>query len=180
MTMRHRAPMAAVLALLIAAPAAVAAGSASAAHPQPSETPDTFVAEWDAVGTQAFSAAGLSPGDGYPIFAYVAVAVYDSVVAIDGGYEPFAVDVDAPPTASAEAAVAAAAHRVLVRFLPGQQASILDPAYITSLGRIPDGSAETEGVAVGEQVAELWLAQRAGDGFRAPVAPYVTPNPPIP
>ena len=30
------------------------------------------------------------------IFAYVAIAVYDSVMAIEGGYEPFAVDVDAP------------------------------------------------------------------------------------
>ena len=151
MTMRYRALLAAVVALSTAAPAAVAAGEVSAGHPQPAETPDSFVAEWDAVGTQAFSAAGLSPGEGYPIFAYVAVAVYDSVVAINGGYEPFAVDVDAPATASAEAAVAAAAHRVLVHYLPTQQATILDPAYTASLARIPDGSPEAEGVALGER-----------------------------
>ena len=180
MTMRFRALLTAVLASSIAVPAAIAAGEVSADHPQPSETPDTFVAEWDAVGTQAFSAAGLSPGDGYPIFAYVAVAVYDSVVAITGGYEPFAVDVDAPSSASPEAAVAAAAHRVLVHFLPAQQLSILDPAYTVSLGRVPDGAAEDEGVALGERVAALWLGQRAGDGFRAPVAPYVPPSPAIP
>ena len=180
MTMRYRALLAAVVALSTAAPAAVAAGEVSAGHPQPAETPDSFVAEWDAVGTQAFSAAGLSPGEGYPIFAYVAVAVYDSVVAINGGYEPFAVDIDAPATASAEAAVAAAAHRVLVHYLPAQQATILDPAYTASLARIPDGSPEAEGVALGEQVAELWIDQRAGDGFRAPTDPYVAPNPPIP
>ena len=72
--------------------------------------PDTYVADWDAIGTQAFTAAALSPAEGHMIFAYVAIAVYDSVMAVEGGYEPFAVDVDAPEGASAEAAVAAAAH----------------------------------------------------------------------
>ena len=84
--------------------------------------PDTFVADWDAVGTQAFTAAALSPAEGHTIFAYVAIAVYDSVMAVKGGYEPFAVDVDAPGGASAEAAVAAAAHRILVHYLPAQAA----------------------------------------------------------
>ena len=54
--------------------------------------PDTYVADWDAVGTQAFTAAALTPAEGHTIFAYVAIAVYDSVMAIEGGYEPFAVD----------------------------------------------------------------------------------------
>jgi hypothetical protein len=82
--------------------------------------------------------------------------------------------------ASTEAAVAAAAHRVLGHYLPAQRATILDPALTASLARIPDGQAEDEGVAVGELVAQLWLDQRAGDGFRAPADPYVPPNPPIP
>src|SRR6187455_2821351 len=72
--------------------------------------PDTFVVDWDAVGTAAFSAAALTPAEGHTIFAYVAIAVYDSVMAVEGGYEPFAVDVDVPD-ASPQAAVAAAAHR---------------------------------------------------------------------
>jgi hypothetical protein len=156
-------------------PAAPAAGGGSSA----AAAPDTFVAAWDAVGTQAFSAAALGPPEGHTIFAYVAIAVYDSVMAIEGGYEPFAVDVDAPAGASAEAAVAAAAHGVLVHYLPAQQATILDPALVTSLASIPDGRAETDGVSVGEQVADQLIALRAGDGFRAPVT-YTPPNPPIP
>src|SRR5262249_52915801 len=68
----------------------------------------------------------------------------------------------------------------LVHYLPAQQAAILDPAYTASLARIPDGPAEDEGVAVGERVAQRWISQRASDGFRAPAAPYVPPNPPIP
>ena len=109
----------------------------------------------------------------------MAIAVYDSVMAIKGGYKPFAVDVDAPKGASAEAAVAAAAHRILVHYLPAQAATILDPAYTASLAAIPAGQAKTSGIAVGEGVAQLLIAQRAGDGFRAPVT-YTPPNPPIP
>ena len=141
--------------------------------------PDTYVTDWDAVGTQAFTAAALSPAEGIPIFAYVAIAVYDSVMAIEGGYEPFAVDADAPRGASAEAAVAAAAHRVLVHHLPAQAATILDPAYTASLATIPDGRAETDGIATGEDVAAQLIALRADDGFRAPVT-YTPPDPPIP
>ena len=145
---------------------------------RPAGPPDVFVADWDAIGTQAFTAAALSPAEGHTIFAYVAIAVYDSVMAVKGGYEPFAVDADAPRGASAEAAVAAAAHRILVHYLPAQ-AAIVDPAYAASLATIPDGQAETDGVATGEKVAARLIARRADDGFRASVT-YTPPNPPIP
>ena len=141
--------------------------------------PDSFVVNWDAVGTQAFSAAGLTGAEGFPIFAYMSIAVYDSVVAIEGGYEPFAVDLDPAAGASAQAAVAAAAHRVLAHHMPAQAATILDPALTASLATIPDGQAEVDGVAAGVQVADLLIAERAGDGFRAPVT-YTPPAPPIP
>jgi hypothetical protein len=141
--------------------------------------PDKYITDWDAVGTQAFTAAALSPAEGHTIFAYVAIAVYDSVMAIEGGYEPFAVDVDAPRGASAEAAVAAAAHRVLVHHLPAQAATIIDPAYTASLATIPDGRAKDDGVATGEDVAARLIALRADDGFRAPVT-YTPPDPPVP
>ncbi|MBA3288979.1 MAG: vanadium-dependent haloperoxidase [Acidimicrobiia bacterium] len=105
--------------------------------------------------------------------------MYDSVIAVKGGYEPFAVDVDAPWDASAAAAVAAAAHRVLAHHLEAQAATILDPAYEASLATIPNGFAKRLGVAVGEHVAARLIARRADDGFRAPVT-YTPPEPPIP
>ena len=140
--------------------------------------PDTYVAAWDAVGVQAFSAAGLSPAEGHTIFAYLGVAVYDAVMAVEGGYEPFAVDLDAPDGASSQAAVAAAARRILVHYLPAQAASIVEPAYVASLATIADGQAETDGVATGDAVARRLIELRSGDGFRAPVT-YTPPNPPI-
>jgi hypothetical protein len=169
-----------VVALFVAAAVGLSGAAATtSAYGQPASPPDTYVAGWDAIGSQAFSAASLTPAEGHVIFAYVAIAVYDSVMAVDGGYRPFAIDVDAPQGASAEAAVAAAAHRILVHYLPAQAPAILDPAYLTSLATIPDGQAKTDGMATGEEVAALLIAQRADDGFRVPVA-YTPPNPPIP
>ena len=167
--------------LVLLAGAALVLGGASAgsAHRPPDGPPDTYVADWDGIGMQAFGASGLGADQGHVIFAYVGIAVYDSVLAVKGGYEPFAVDVDAPEGTSAEAAVVAAAHRILVHYLPLQAPTILDPAYEASLATIPEGQAKTDGVAVGAAIADLLIAVRAGDGFRAPVT-YTPPDPPIP
>ena len=146
------------LALLTAAAVVLTAATVSGAKNHPAGTPHTSVTTWDAIGTQAFTAAALTPAEGHTIFAYVAIAVYDAVIAVEGGYEPFAVDLDAPAGASAEAAVAAAAHRILVHYLPAQAPAILDPAYGASLATIPAGPAKTDGVAVGEEVAALLIA----------------------
>src|SRR5262245_6808246 len=173
----RKKPHVVVLALL-AATLALGVGSASGAKPATSGPPDTYVASWDAVGMQAFTAAALSPVEGINLVAYVGIAVYDSVIAIEGGYEPFAVEVHVSG-ASPQAAVAAAAHRVLVHYLPAQAATIVDPAYTASLATIADGPEKTNGIAVGEGVAQLLIAQRANDGFRAPVT-YTPPSPPIP
>ena len=168
-----------VLALFVAAAVVLSGADNSSAKAEPLGPPDTYVTSWDATGAQAFTAAGLTAAEGHVIFAYVAIAVYDSVMAIEGGFEPFAVDVDAPEGASTEAAVAAAAHRILENYLPAQETTIIDPAYTASLGTIPDSQAKTNGVTVGTAVADLLIAQRADDGFRAAVT-YTPPSPPIP
>ena len=167
------------LGLLAAVVIVLGGASMSSAHGNPPPSPDTYVAAWDAVGTQAFSAAGLTPAEGHVIFAYVAIAVYDSVMAIEGKYKPFAVRVDASKRASSEAAVAAAARGILVHYLPAQAATIIEPAYTASLATIDDGWAKDAGIAVGEKVAARLIDKRADDGFRASVT-YTPPNPPIP
>lgn len=144
-----------------------------------SRTPDHYVTQWDAVGAAAFTESRLSPAEGHLVFAYAAIAVYDSVVAVDHRYESFAVRTRAPATTSVDAAVVAAAHRVYVHYLPAQAATVLDPAYDASLATIADGPAKAEGLALGERVAGALLAVRADDGFRAP-ATYTPPDPPVP
>jgi len=167
-------------ATLLAATLVLVAATAGSARSGSSGAPDTYVASWDATGQQAFTAAALSPAEGHTIFAYVAIAVYDSVVAIKGGYQPFAVDYDGPDDASAEAAVVGAAHTILSNYLPAQKATILDPARAASLATIPDGKAKDNGVSIGESVARLVIAQRSNDGFRDPQYTYTPPSPPVP
>lgn len=176
--------------LLIAAPVAAALAFApgyvdttSADEGGSAASPDTFVTSWDSVASAAFTAAaipgsGLGPPEGSLIYTYVGIAEYDAVMAVRGDYQPFAVHESAPTGTSAEAAVAAAAHRVLVHYLPTQTA-MLDTAYATSLATIADSQGRSEGVDLGERVSTALIALRADDGFRAP-ATYTAPNPPTP
>ena len=104
--------------------------------------------------------------------AYVHVAIYDAVNAIDGQYTVFAVaPPNAAPWASKEAAVAAAARRVLVAFYGPQQAYI-DSVYGAALALLPNDSTKARGIAIGDTVATRFLALRAGDG-RDAVVTYV-------
>ncbi len=161
---RSAAVLVPVLAALVAA-SPLAPAAADDRHRAPE---DTVIRAWDLTASQATVAAGLSAPDGHVVLAYVAIAVHDAAVAVHDRYDPVAVDVDARRGASAEAAVSAAAYRVLLHHLP-TQASALDSTYTTQLATVPDGRAEDRGVAAGEQVAAALLALRAGDGFRAPV-----------
>lgn len=96
----------------------------------------------------------------------IQIAVYDAVVAIRGGYEPFTAHVEAPAGADLDAAIATAAYRVGVERVnasSGRAAFISQ--YSAYMATIPDGQAKTDGVAVGEAAAQAVLAARSGDNF---------------
>ncbi len=101
----------------------------------------------------------------------VHATIYDAVVAIEGGYRPYAITPAVPPNASVAAAVAAAAHRVLAGRFPDQQGDLND-LYNLYLSGIPDGEAKTNGILVGEEVGVGMLMLRANDGLDSNV-PYV-------
>jgi hypothetical protein len=128
------------------------------------------VAFWNEVAVTASAvhagrAAAVSPVD----LAYVHAAIYDVVMALRGGYQPFAVALDSVPTgASVDAAIASAARRVLLTLFPSDHVYI-DDRYSVALSGIADGQPKTDGIGVGEQVASQLLASRAGDGWNAPV-----------
>jgi photosystem II stability/assembly factor-like uncharacterized protein len=104
--------------------------------------------------------------------AYVHVAIYDAVNAIDGRYSVFAVaPSNAAPWASKEAATAAAARRVLLTFYASQQPYI-DSVYGAAVALLPNDSTTARGLAIGDTVATRFLALRAGDG-RDAVVVYV-------
>jgi len=109
------------------------------------------------------------PGEAAVYMGIVHIALYDAALAIDGGYQPYAIRLTAPPGTSPEAAIATAAHNTLVGLQPAlglspSQLAILDGDYAAYLASVSDGSAKTNGIAVGEQVAQAILARRANDG----------------
>jgi hypothetical protein len=79
------------------------------------------------------------------------------------------------PGASVDAAVAAAAHDVLVIVSPSQKAN-LDAAYIAALASIPDGSDKTDGISIGQRAAQINLDNRSKDGAAAASQPVYIPT----
>jgi hypothetical protein len=100
----------------------------------------------------------------------VHVAIYDAVMSINGGYEQFKVTPAHLRPASSEAAAIAAAHGVLARLLPAQQAR-LDAERANSLAAIRNGTKKDNGIKIGEEVAERLLQVHNG------VIPTVTYTP---
>ena len=125
------------------------------------------ITDWNATGITASVTAGKGPPAASIDLAYMHAAIYDAVNAIDGRFSVYAVKPSfVPADASKEAAAAAAAYNMLKSLLPAQHA-FLDARYETALAAIPDGPAKIHGIAVGEEVAALFLALRAGDGRNA-------------
>lgn len=104
------------------------------------------------------------------IYAMTHAAIHDALNAIDLRYQPYAFARRPDRGISPDAAVAAAAYRVLVHELPNQQA-VLDAEYAEALADIPDGEAKTRGVALGHDAAAVIIALRNDDGSTAQV-PY--------
>jgi len=125
------------------------------------------VTEWNEVAVATAAAGRHGASDASRTTALVHAAIFDAVNAIEARYTPYKITVTAPAGASAEAAAVAAAHAVLVRLYPGQKETLAQ-ASAKSLGRIADGSARTDGIAVGERVAADIVALRANDGATAP------------
>lgn len=122
-----------------------------------------MVLTWNDRALAAIKTASAAPPIASRDLAIMHVAVYDALNAIDRTGQPYAVDVLAQPSASREAAVAAAAHRVLVALFPAQTTT-LDAAYTSDLAAIADGKSETDGVNLGNSVADQILALRSTDG----------------
>jgi hypothetical protein len=151
--------------LTLAAVAVVAIAQASSATSATASAQDNPVTDWNAIAENAII-VGRPVGSALVLEGIVQAAIYDATVAIEGGYEPFVAEPTVSRPASTAAAVAAAARGVLVVRAPGQAASV-EARYAAYVATIPDGPAKTNGVSVGERVAEAVLAWRANDGFDA-------------
>ena len=136
------------------------------------------VVQWDAIASTTIisNAKEASVASGVWL-AYVHLAVFDAVNAIDHRYHPYLFTANPPAGANRDAAAVAAAHRVLVAYFPAQQ-SALDTQYTASIAAISDSPANiSAGVALGEASAQTLITARANDGLLANV-PYTPPTGP--
>lgn len=151
------------IALLLAIPGAAGAG---------------VVLEWNQIGLTASVTAGQGPNPQTRTMAIVQVAIHDTLNAITGRYQRYSSPPPAPPGASPDAAVIAAAHRVLRQLFPAQSTT-LDGHREASLA--VRGLTEADpGVAFGESVAAAVLAMRANDGAAQATFPYSAPGAGLP
>jgi hypothetical protein len=113
------------------------------------------VVDWNEIALEAVT-AGRPGAIGAVDIALVQVAVHDAVQAIDRRFEPYHVEI-AGASGRRAAAVAAAAHDVLVGMYP-TQAATLDAAYFNYLA--DKNLSGDPGIPVGQQVAARILPLR--------------------
>jgi hypothetical protein len=97
------------------------------------------------------------------VLAITHAAMYDAARVINQKSAVFATGIQTDGPTSLEATVAAAAHTVLRRLAPAQSGAI-DAAYQTALSSVAEGPPKTNGIKVGQMVAENLLELRATDG----------------
>src|ERR671913_1887288 len=93
------------IAVLVLVVASVGTGNAAAVLP-----PGNTVAQWNKIAEDTVAGSGTFLPEGFLYTAYASAAVYDAVVAIEGGFEPYGPALEAPAGASVDAAVVEAAH----------------------------------------------------------------------
>jgi PAP2 superfamily len=157
--------------------AQVPASSDEPHHPQggPPDPSANPVLQWNKALLVIVRTHGAQPATIHPTrsFALMHAAIYDAVNAIDGTHEPYLVRLPGVSRlASQDAAAAAAAHEILVRLYPAFQ-TMLDTQLQESLAPILDGADKTEGISVGQHVADTIMALRSHDGSDAQRIPYV-------
>jgi VCPO second helical-bundle domain len=157
--------------------------------------PGNTIQQWNKIAEDTVVGSGTFQSEGLIYMAYVSAAVYDAVVAIEGGFEPYGPAITAPAGASVDAAVVEAAYRTLWAYFPPESCNPALPQmvyeyclgvrprlagfYAEALAAIPPGQAKTDGQAVGLQAANDIIALRSGDGRMTPIA-VTSPFPTLP
>ena len=155
------------------------------------------VLDWNETAASASFAAGLDNSEGCVdalhesrMFAMMHAAIHDALNAIDRRFQTYALEDQAPAGSSPEAAVAAAAHDVLlavfprlpsdVGFTPTAATDLVERAYVAALAAIPDTPAKAQGIRIGRAAATAILVLRDADGSDALFLDYAYvpgPNP---
>jgi len=138
------------------------------------------VTDWATIVQPAVNTPPRLPGIQFILQATIQLAVYDAVVAIQGGYESFTPPMHAPGGADVRAAVATAAYVTARARVDPSQYAYLDTQYAAYMAAIPGGAAKDDGVQVGQNAAKAIIKLRADDGVDNVVLYQCSSNPPPP
>jgi hypothetical protein len=178
---RPRYRMVGLLVAALAVVVAVGGATSRSAQAVLPALPNT-VQQWNKIAEDTVVGSGAFQGEGEIYMSYVSLAVYDAVVAIQGGSEQYGPAIDAPAGASVDAAIVEAAYRTLSAYFPSScnptnaacmalGASLLAD-YSLAMAAIPAGppaNAKANGIAVGQAAANGIIALRTGDGRLTPI-----------
>jgi hypothetical protein len=147
------------------------------------------VAQWNSIAEDTVVGSGAFQSEGFIYMAYASTAVYNAVVAIEGGYEPLDSTITAPPGASVDCAVVEAAYRTLRYYFSSFPVLVanLDANYAEALANLngctADGGAGTAvGLAAANEVIYNRTTGPNPDGRRTPIGvtstfPTLPPGP---
>jgi hypothetical protein len=132
------------------------------------QTSPEMVMKWNEAATIAVAQMGSGP-DALPpmiesrIYAMVNLAMHDALNSIEGVYQRYAFLGSREKNASPDAAVAQAAHDVIVAQLPPQK-TYADNLLAESLASVQGTGPRDKGIELGKKVALAILDKRANDG----------------
>jgi hypothetical protein len=144
--------------------------------------PGNTVAQWNKIAEDTVVGSGAFQPEGFIYMAYASAAVYDAVVAIEGGFEPYGPPITAPPGASVDCAAVEAGYRTLRYYFSAFPVLVanLDAYYAEALSNLggctADGGA---GTGVGLAAATSIIELRTDDGRMTPIG-VTSSFPPLP
>jgi hypothetical protein len=154
--MRH------LLLLMVSVAGGVVAAQPPAVRVERAQPARDAVERWNEAALEMIRTAKTPPPVAARNLALTHIAVYDAIVAVEGGYTPFYFSARAQAGTNATAAASVAAHRTLIQLYP-DRGRALDAALDDTLTGIPEGPGKVLGVNLGQSVAERVLKWRAKD-----------------
>jgi PAP2 superfamily len=127
------------------------------------------ITDWNEKAVAFVTKHRMLPPQAERVVASVQVAMFDAVNSVERRYRPYRLAVTTAKETSQEAAAAVAAGMVLASLHPNETEE-LNSVMGAYLAAIPPGTAKSEGIKVGQEVAAKIVAERKVDGADAPDA----------
>jgi len=154
-------PLSASVQITVANSGSGGGGGGGGGGAAPVVLPDV-ISDWNKLTLKMITDDNIMSEFGLRAMAMLHAAMFDAANSVEKKYTFYHVDMDAPDGTISEVAAATAAYRILSTLYPAK-ISTFDALYNTELASIPNGSGNTQGITLGNAVADNILAWRSND-----------------